>query len=278
MQSHPCGKCAICLVNKQQDWAFRLYQEQKVSNSAHFLTLTYDEECLPFGDTEPTLDKRDTQLFIKRLRDSQFKLMAKRHKKNFLREFNELELKTIRYYLVGEYGPETNRPHYHAIMFNLIPEIITKINDIWQNGHVKVGECNPTTIDYVTKYCISTKTGDQERFNGKAKEFATMSRRPGLGDNFVKTTQQYYADNQKMSIRNHKGNTKRMPQFYKQKLFSESDREDIQSKSLVLQTQRNNTERKRLETLGIQDTDLYQFQQLQNTIKKIEKNSKNNKL
>ena len=265
----PCGKCAICLVNKQQDWAFRLYQEQKVSYSSHFITMTYDEQCLPFGEAnEPTLDKRDTQLFLKRLRASQFKMMLKHHKKGLLKQFNELELLSIRYYLVGEYGTETNRPHYHAIIFNVLPDVMKKIGEIWNLGHVKVGECNPTTIDYVTKYCISTKTGNQERFNGKSKEFATMSRRPGLGANYIETAAQYHADNQNATIRNHKGNFKRMPAYYKQKLFTESDRENMAQKSHVLQTTRDNREYERLEKLGLNPY-LYKQEQQQNTINKI---------
>ncbi len=276
----PCGRCAFCLVNKQKDWAFRLNQEMKVSESAHFVTLTYDEECLPFGETDPTLDKRDTQLFIKQLRNhtrAHFKQALKRMPKNILKQFNETEIKAIRYYLIGEYGPETNRPHYHAILFNVLPEVMTKLDIIWDRGHVSVAPVNQARINYVTKYLISSKVGDQERWTGKQKDFATMSRKPGIGANYIIGKEQYHTDTRKTQIRTNDGKTQRMPEYYKQKLFTEAEREDMAQKSLVLQTKRNNKERKRLVSLG-NDPEIYQFRQQQIAINKINKTGKNHKL
>jgi len=48
-----------------------------------------------------SLIKRDVQLFVKRLRKDQ----------------DARGLAKIRYYLVGEYGDQTKRPHYHAAIF-----------------------------------------------------------------------------------------------------------------------------------------------------------------
>lgn len=125
----PCGKCLWCLQKKRADWSFRLFQELNVSESAHFLTLTYDDEKLP----EEGLRKRDLQLFFKKLRKSN---SAK-----------------IRYYAVGEYGTRTSRAHYHAIMFNL--DVTCPVAQIWDKGHVQVGSVTPASIHYVTKYVIN---------------------------------------------------------------------------------------------------------------------------
>jgi len=132
----PCGHCNFCLANRRADWSFRLYQENKVSQSSHFLTLTYDDSTVPVGDDCLSLCKRDLQLFIKRLR-----------KENGSR---------IRYYSVGEYGTQTSRPHYHSIMFSLDVKTVQKLPEIWGLGNVHVGQVNAASIHYVTKYVINS--------------------------------------------------------------------------------------------------------------------------
>ena len=42
----PCGQCINCKQRLRTQWAFRLEQEQKRSNSCLFITLTYDDEHL----------------------------------------------------------------------------------------------------------------------------------------------------------------------------------------------------------------------------------------
>lgn len=131
----PCGHCNFCLSNRRADWSFRLFQETKVSQSAHFLTLTYDDSTVPVGDDCYSLCKRDLQLFTKKLR-----------KENGSK---------LRYYAVGEYGTKTNRPHYHSIMFNLQPRTVEALPNIWNLGMVHVGDVNEASIHYVTKYVIN---------------------------------------------------------------------------------------------------------------------------
>lgn len=110
----PCGKCAACLSNRRSDWAVRLEQEFRVSENAHFLTLTYSDEHLCYGAISEfaTLVRSDIQLFMKRLRkrcDSKLK-----------------------YYVAGEYGSRTYRPHYHAIIFNLPDNNVELLLKTWQ--------------------------------------------------------------------------------------------------------------------------------------------------
>ena len=70
----PCGGCVECRLAKSREWADRMMLELDHSKTAIFATLTYSPEHIPlsmFDDNdEPiyTLDKRDVQLFMKRLR------------------------------------------------------------------------------------------------------------------------------------------------------------------------------------------------------------------
>jgi len=105
----PCSLCVECKAVRVKEWAFRINQEKKKCENVYFATLTYAEENLTWGEEEPTLIKRDAQLFLKRLRKLE----------------NGSKKGKIKYYLAGEYGTTFKRPHYHAIIFGCpLKEII----------------------------------------------------------------------------------------------------------------------------------------------------------
>ena len=105
----PCGKCIGCRLERSRQWANRCSLELQYHDSAYFATLTYDDDHVPLvygslgenGDyCHMSLRKRDLQLWLKRLR----------------RAFSDDH---IRFFACGEYGDQTLRPHYHAILFGL---------------------------------------------------------------------------------------------------------------------------------------------------------------
>lgn len=207
----PCGKCNYCLETKRNDWSFRLAQEQKVSHTAAFLTLTYDNT--PVSDSGvSTLVKRDLQLFTKRLR-----------------KFNSEQCPwPLRYYSVGEYGTNgTNRAHYHSIMFNIARPLLPKIKDIWGLGMVKVGTVEPASIHYVTKYVIN-RPGE---YQGREPPFAMMSKRPGIGSNYTDSHKKWHrADMRNFTQVN--GQVGRLPRYYKEKFFNELERQKLAVESI----------------------------------------------
>lgn len=89
----PCGHCLGCRADQARQWAVRIIHESYCRESAWFCTLTYDEENLPENGS---LAPEDLRLFHRSMR------------KRF---------KDYSYYAVGEYGEETDRPHYHAVLF-----------------------------------------------------------------------------------------------------------------------------------------------------------------
>ena len=75
VQPFPCGYCVECKAKKSRDWSTRCFCEFLTSDSASFITLTYDNDKLDvYGskDYEPNrsigLVKKDLQKFWKRLR------------------------------------------------------------------------------------------------------------------------------------------------------------------------------------------------------------------
>lgn len=210
----PCGKCNFCLQVKRGDWTFRLLQEQKDCCSSYFLTLTYEDDALPFSmEGEATLRKQDLQLFGKRLRKVQSKVTDVR----------------LRYYSVGEYGTETSRPHYHSIMFNLERSVLARLSDIWSHGMVHVGEVERASIHYVTKYVIN-RPGE---YGGREPPFAFMSKRPGIGYRYLETHKDWH----RSEMRNYtmvNGQVGRLPRYFKEKMFTELERRKLALESVAI--------------------------------------------
>lgn len=132
-----------------------------------FVTLTYDEKNLPPG---ASLDPVHTQKWLKRLRKA-------------------LSPESIRYFLVGEYGDETKRPHYHAAIFGMEPisgggsdGLSGVVRDTWSYGHTFTGQLNEKSAGYICGYVTKKMTSKEDpRLKGRYPEFARMSLRPGVG-------------------------------------------------------------------------------------------------
>lgn len=186
----PCGQCSGCRLERSRQWAMRCVHEAQLHEDNIFITLTYDNEHLPYGGS---LYYRDFQLFMKRLL-----VHADRHLKRH---------PGIRFYMCGEYGENFGRPHYHAVMFNYdLPDkklfkmergnpLYTSeiLSELWGKGLTSVGGVTFQSAAYVARYIMKKVTGDAaedhytridpetgEVFE-RVPEFTNMSRRPGIG-------------------------------------------------------------------------------------------------
>lgn len=182
----PCGRCIGCRLDYSKDWAVRGYHESTLHLQNSFITLTFAPEHYP---VDGSVNVRDMQLFFKAYR-------------------NEIYPKRIRYMCCGEYGDQTKRAHYHAIVFGHTFDDLQfykrtggnnlytskKLEEIWKYGQCTVGEADFKTIAYVARY-ITKKINGQladshymsidkdsgEYFGQLHKEFFTCSRNPGIG-------------------------------------------------------------------------------------------------
>lgn len=167
MTPFPCGWCLPCRINRARMWQHRIMLESRSHHKNTFVTLTYEDGKVPFNDNaDLILYKPDLQDYIKRLRK---------------RRPNE----RIRYFAVGEYGSNTNRPHYHACLFGLGIADRTDIESAWRLkneaiGIVHIGEITPESARYIAGYTIKklTRNGD-ERLQGKPPEFMVSSKKDG---------------------------------------------------------------------------------------------------
>lgn len=183
----PCGECESCIEQRVKSWAVRCCLEAAQYEDNCFLTLTYNNRCLPKGG----LCKIDIFKFIKRLRNT----------------FGA----GIRYYGCGEYGTQTDRPHYHMILFGFWPQdaqlttfnpyggyyyVSKKLQDLWPYGFVSVGEVSYNSCAYVARYC--QKKLKKELGVIGTPEFSFMSRRPGIGENYFREHMQSLIETDKI--------------------------------------------------------------------------------
>ena len=199
----PCGQCGHCRLRAAQDWAIRCMHEAQTSEAACFITLTYDEDNRP---EDWSINKKHFQDFAKRLRK---------------------RVGPFRYLACGEYGDESSRPHYHAILFGVDfsddREIFQRneeyniyvsptLTQAWGKGFASVGDCTFESCAYVARYTMKKqgmkvrRPGDPAWYpNAKYRrtdmstgeewyvvpEFALSSRAYGLGTDWF---HRYWSD------------------------------------------------------------------------------------
>ncbi len=193
----PCGQCLGCRIDRRKQWGARIMHEASEYRDNSFLTLTYRDkiQCnkhqLKHGFHMPesgSLVKSHHQKFMKRLR-------------------HHYPDRRIRYYQCGEYGDETNRPHYHSCLFNLSfhdeqlysqnhgnPLFTSEtLENLWGYGFATVGDLTYESAQYVAGYVLAKVTGARaddhyhridERGNSYwlQPEYATMSTGAKKGD------------------------------------------------------------------------------------------------
>ena len=128
--------------------------------------------------------------------------------------------------MCGEYGEKYSRPHYHACIFGFdFPDKELWKNEkgvrlyrsksleiLWEYGYSSIGEVNFETAAYVARY-VRKKLNNKLDFvyEGKQKEFALMSRRPGLGRAWY---EKYKGDCYPKDFVTHKGKKLKPPRYY----------------------------------------------------------------
>lgn len=102
----------------------------------------------------------------------------------------------IRFYMVGEYGEKSERPHFHYVLFGYpscraSTERSRKfrccsscdlLEDVWGKGFIKNLPLEMGSARYVARYVIKKMTRtDDPRLGNRWPEFSRMSLKPGIG-------------------------------------------------------------------------------------------------
>lgn len=150
--------------------------EASLHDQNSFITLTYEDGKLP---PHNSLRHRDFQLFMKRLR-------------------KKTGPAKVRFYMCGEYGTETHRPHYHAILFGYDwPDkklwqdngergktyTSNLLTSTWNQGHTLAGDVTFESAAYVARYCVQKVTGPNAKdyYGPRTHDYNKMSLRSAIG-------------------------------------------------------------------------------------------------
>ena len=241
------------MKRRTSGWSFRLVKEGQISKSALFVTLTYNTGHVPISQKGfKTLDKTDVQKFFKRLR--------------------KLSSEKLKYFAVGEYGTEKMRPHYHIILYNANQEQIHKawILNGKPLGTIYIGNVSEASIGYTLKYMQKPGKIPIHKNDDRKKEFQLMSK--GLGKNYLTEQMIKWHHNDlinRMYVPMKDGKKIAMPRYYKDKMYSESQKNRIARHMAKISEEQVEIE---MEKLGIE----YHFNQSQyhiDAFRKMHKNS-----
>lgn len=219
----PCGQCIGCRLERSRQWAVRCLHESKMHEQNSFITLTYDDANLP---ERWSLDYRDFQLFMKRLRKCA---------KHYTDE-------PVKFYMCGEYGPENGRPHYHACIFGFdFPDrkpirtldsgcrIFSSsiLSSLWGKGYASIGNVTFESAAYVARYCVQKVTGAMSKFaytradpiTGEiyeiTPEFNKMSLNKAIGLSWLQVYAKDVYNGDEVIVR---GKSTKPPRYYDKKL------------------------------------------------------------
>lgn len=169
-----CGQCMNCRINKQREITARLVLEQRTSHNAFFVTMTI----------APEHEKQISNGLLTLQPDLLRRFLVSQRTRNPGGMF--------RYFAVGEYGDETERPHFHACVFVDQSFRFADFMDGWRYGFMTVAPMNNERAAYTAGYTTKKMTSDiDERLYGRHPEFAIWSRK-ALGTQAAHRLHQWY--------------------------------------------------------------------------------------
>lgn len=207
-----CGCCIECRKEKQREWRVRLDEELR-SNFGYFTTLTIDPESIKKLETEIGLkwEENPNEIATKALR-------------LFLERVRKDTGKSIRHWCVTELGEKGDRIHLHGIFFGQkSAELVRKH---WKYGFVFIGyTCNSRSVNYMTKYMLKVDIK-----HPTFKQIILASK--GIGNGYFDRIdylwqKQNYKKIEVPTYTFRNGTRMAMPKYYKNKIFTDKEREKI---------------------------------------------------
>ena len=207
-----CGCCIECRKEKQREWRVRLEEELR-TNFGYFTTLTISPDGI-----------KEIESITKLKWEENPNEIATKAMRLFLERVRKDTGKSIKHWCVTELGEEKDRIHLHGIIFG--QKSAALIRKHWKYGFVFIGGyCNSRSVNYMTKYMLKVDIKHPE-----FKQIVLASK--GIGAGYLNRLDYLW---QKQNYKNinvatytfRNGTKMAMPKYYKNKIFTEKEREKM---------------------------------------------------
>lgn len=207
-----CGNCMECRKQKARQWQVRLSEEVRTRKDGKMVTLTLSEDSINELKKGIDLDGYDLDNEI-----------AKKAVRRYLERWRKKYKKSCRHWFVTELGQtNTERVHIHGIMWTDEVEDITKI---WKYGNTFIGDyVNEKTVNYIVKYLSKTDPLHKEY---KSRVFTSAGIGKGYMDRMDSKNNKYKEGGTKEAYVTRTGVKLNLPIYYRNKLYTEEEREKL---------------------------------------------------
>lgn len=166
----PCGQCIGCRIRQREDWTTRIELEARdyPKEQVWFITLTYDDDHVPGMIVKTGEIMRKVQYTWKpgEKRPESVQILLYEDIQKFLKRLRKAYRGKLRYFVAGEYGEQTARPHYHMILYGWEPTDLKNLykihhngyytsewlSNLWGMGQIQIAQAVPETYRYVAGY------------------------------------------------------------------------------------------------------------------------------
>lgn len=210
----PCGECMECRKKIARDWQIRLLEDIRHNKNGKFINLTFSNESIL------KISRKIRGLTGYNL-DNEIAIQAMR---KFLERWRGKHKKSVRHWFITELGHgDTEHLHLHGILWTDQP--IEEIQQKWKYGTVWQGEwVNEQTINYIIKYVHK-----KDKLHEHYKPIVLTS--AGIGRDYLKrqdvNKNKYKKGATKETYTNRQGYKIAMPTYWRNKIYSEEEREEL---------------------------------------------------
>jgi len=223
-----CGDCMECRKKKAREWQVRMLEDLRENTNGKFIAFTFSNESIQkLVNMKPTKQwpgmkdlegyELDNEIATRALR-----LFNERWRKKYGR--------ALRHWFVTELGQEgTENIHLHGIVWT--DKTMDEIREVWGYGHMwprpgckKKNYVNEQTVNYIIKY-VTKKDEDHKTYK------SVILSSDGIGKSYTKRKDaernKFKGQDTQEGYRTRTGHKVNMPIYWRNKIYSDEEREKL---------------------------------------------------
>lgn len=229
-----CQECIECRKQKARGWQIRLLEDLKKHKNGKFITLTFSNESIKKIHETIKADEKENQQNYETTGYEIDNEIATKAMRLFLERWRKKYKRSLRHWMVTEIGHAgTENIHMHGIVWTNIN--LKEVEKIWSYGYVWKGKeingeinnyVNARTVNYIVKYIHKV---DEDHKHFKSKVLTS----PGIGSNYTSSSLGDWNQNKFRGpktieyYRTSQGHKIAMPIYWRNKIYTETEREKL---------------------------------------------------